>query len=99
MRNKVTKCLIYLIEGECNKLKMLYPGHSLLEYALPNKIKISTEFVKNFLPNPELFLKRRYNSEEKYKEAMDLSYKITLKNYLIALRKAVVKAKRRINLN
>jgi len=99
MKNKMIKGLVYLIDEECNKLKMLYPSHELLEYALPNKIKISGDFVKNFLPNPELFLKRRYNSEEKYEEAMNLSYKIILKNYLIALRKAVVKAKKRINLN
>jgi hypothetical protein len=107
MRNKMIKGLVYLIEGECNKLGMLYPSHNLLKYVLSNKdeiknfrkVKISGDFIKNFLPNPELFLKREYNSDEKYEEVICLAYQITLKNYLIALRKAVGKAKKRINLN
>jgi len=106
MGNKIIKGLVYSIDEECRNLEMLYPGNELLKYAFSDKdglknslkIEISKDFVRKFLP-PEFFLKKKYNSDKEYKDAFDLSYQITLENYLNALKEEVKWAKMRTILN
>lgn len=104
MINEIEKGLMYLIKKEYYKLRMIHPGHELLKYGfldksevrIPHNLKIAKDFIEHFFPDSEDFFKRKWKS---YEGCERILFLITFKNYYIALKEAIKKARERISLN